>query len=241
MHSNTDLLSTTNIATQMWYDEVTDPGYDFNNQGFTSGTGHFTQVVWKGSTELGCGVAGVYVVCRYCNGPGNFMSQFEDNVFPKGDQNADCNFADNTDGSTLIPPVSVPDVPSSVPSSVPKSIPEPVLGPEYDDPLNIPEPGKTFMVRNVKFLDYRLAYNGETFFFDGSVYDDQFWTLETCTHEFNLQHMAAGLASCLGTYWLRNDRYRNFRMAHNPKYGVYAWGEGPYYDQLWRLERYADG
>ena len=31
MHSDTNLLSTTNIATQMWYDEVTDPGYDFKN------------------------------------------------------------------------------------------------------------------------------------------------------------------------------------------------------------------
>ena len=42
MHSSTKLLSGTNIATQMWYDEVTKPGYDFKNQGFTSGTGHFT-------------------------------------------------------------------------------------------------------------------------------------------------------------------------------------------------------
>ena len=31
MHSDTSLLSTTNIATQMWYDEVTNPGYDFKN------------------------------------------------------------------------------------------------------------------------------------------------------------------------------------------------------------------
>merc|ERR1712093_751035 len=29
-----------------WYNEVHNPGYDFNNGGFTGGTGHFTQVVW---------------------------------------------------------------------------------------------------------------------------------------------------------------------------------------------------
>lgn len=77
MHSNTNFISTTNIATQMWYDEVTNPGYDFNNQGFGMGTGHFTQVVWKGSTELGCGVSGVYVACRYCKRAGNMMGAFE--------------------------------------------------------------------------------------------------------------------------------------------------------------------
>ena len=93
MHSNTKFLTTTNVATQMWYDEVTDPGYDFNKQGFGMGTGHFTQVVWKGSTELGCGVSGMYVVCRYCNEAGNMQGDFETNVFPKGPQ-AKC------DGST---------------------------------------------------------------------------------------------------------------------------------------------
>lgn len=75
MHSNTKLLADTNIATQMWYDEVTNPGYNFNNPGYNQnpGAGHFTQVVWKASTKLGCGISGVYVVCRYCDGPGNYL------------------------------------------------------------------------------------------------------------------------------------------------------------------------
>ena len=28
-----------------WYNEMTDPGYDFTKPDFTNGTGHFTQVV----------------------------------------------------------------------------------------------------------------------------------------------------------------------------------------------------
>jgi len=71
-------------ATQDWYDEITDPGYDFNNPGYQSGTGHFTQVVWKASTELGIGKAVadngcVYVCARYAPG-GNMQGDFEANV-----------------------------------------------------------------------------------------------------------------------------------------------------------------
>ena len=53
-------------------------------------TGHFTQVVWKGSTQLGIGVArcemqgwnGWLVVGRYKN-HGNMRGDFEANVMPK--------------------------------------------------------------------------------------------------------------------------------------------------------------
>ena len=64
-----------------------EPGYNFNSGGFRGGTGHFTQVVWKGSTVLGIGRAEVdeggmkcaYVVGRY-KPAGNMMGDFQQNV-----------------------------------------------------------------------------------------------------------------------------------------------------------------
>jgi len=68
-------------AVKAWYDEIHQ--YNFNNQGFSSGTGHFTQVVWKNSTELGIakasGRSGTFVVCNY-SPPGNYQGQFNQNV-----------------------------------------------------------------------------------------------------------------------------------------------------------------
>ncbi|CAF0948842.1 unnamed protein product [Rotaria sp. Silwood1] len=70
-------------ATQSWYDEIS--MYSFNRPGFSSQTGHFTQVVWKGSTKLGVGIGfgnggrTAVVVANY-NPPGNYMGQFQQNV-----------------------------------------------------------------------------------------------------------------------------------------------------------------
>ena len=55
----------TDMATEMWYNELTDPGYDYNNHGFGMGTGHFTQVVWKDCTHVGHGISGGWVCGRY--------------------------------------------------------------------------------------------------------------------------------------------------------------------------------
>ncbi|MBU0945145.1 MAG: hypothetical protein KJ804_11110 [Proteobacteria bacterium] len=74
---------------QMWYDE--EPLYDYYDPGFSSETGHFTQIVWRGTTEIGCGAAtgcgndwpwmpNVWV-CQY-NPPGNYIGDFAENVFP---------------------------------------------------------------------------------------------------------------------------------------------------------------
>ena len=61
--------------------------YDFRSPGFKSGTGHFTQIVWQESTELGIGKAKggdgkIIVVARY-RPPGNVINHFQNNVKPK--------------------------------------------------------------------------------------------------------------------------------------------------------------
>jgi Alpha-L-arabinofuranosidase B (ABFB) domain/Cysteine-rich secretory protein family len=71
-----------------WYSEIGQ--YDFNNPIGSYKTGkvlHFTQVVWRGSTQLGCGIATCqapapdgansgwgFIVCRYAP-PGNFNGE----------------------------------------------------------------------------------------------------------------------------------------------------------------------
>lgn len=69
---------------QSWYDEITDPGYDFNEPGFTSGTGHFTQVVWRDTRQVGMALSedGKFVFANYYPA-GNFQGRFEQNV-PQG-------------------------------------------------------------------------------------------------------------------------------------------------------------
>lgn len=72
-------------ATDSWYKEI--KLYNFNWPGFSMSTGHFTQVVWKGSQKLGVGFAvttdgkTLYVMAQYSS-PGNYRGQFEHNVLP---------------------------------------------------------------------------------------------------------------------------------------------------------------
>jgi len=60
---------------------------------FQRGAGQFTQVVWKGSREIGIGRAfadngqTVYVVCNYLPA-GNVMGRFKENVFPSNKEDA---------------------------------------------------------------------------------------------------------------------------------------------------------
>jgi len=62
--------------------------YDFSAAQFSEATGHFTQVVWKATTSVGCGrtncngkggTTGWYVVCEYYP-PGNVVGEFAQNV-----------------------------------------------------------------------------------------------------------------------------------------------------------------
>lgn len=70
---------------KMWYDEVAD--YRFPDGGFSMKTGHFTQLVWRGTSQVGCGRSqckGMDIwVCEY-NPAGNWEGQYRDNVRPRG-------------------------------------------------------------------------------------------------------------------------------------------------------------
>eukprot|EP00746_Dinoflagellata_sp_MGD_P001252 gnl/MRDRNA2_/MRDRNA2_102347_c0_seq1.p1 gnl/MRDRNA2_/MRDRNA2_102347_c0~~gnl/MRDRNA2_/MRDRNA2_102347_c0_seq1.p1 ORF type:complete len:704 (+),score=162.30 gnl/MRDRNA2_/MRDRNA2_102347_c0_seq1:98-2209(+) len=62
-----------------WHDEI-----KYTNNGTVSSFlptyGHYTQVVWKSTTHLGCGINGKLLVCEY--GPGQMAKGFETNVLP---------------------------------------------------------------------------------------------------------------------------------------------------------------
>jgi len=66
---------------QSWYNEIGQ--YNYQSGGFSAATGHATQLLWKGTTQLGCGYqtsCGLYV-CQY-SPAGNVIGQFRDNVLP---------------------------------------------------------------------------------------------------------------------------------------------------------------
>jgi uncharacterized protein YkwD len=78
-------LLTPESVVAMWYDEIAK--YKFPNGGFSMATGHFTQVVWRGTTQVGCGVSHCnnmdIWVCEY-DPPGNWEGQYRENVLPLG-------------------------------------------------------------------------------------------------------------------------------------------------------------
>ena len=81
---------TPTAAIQAWYGEK--QAYSFQFPRYSSGTGHFTQMIWKASNKLGCatarcngknGTPGEYLVCEY-SPAGNVLSveYFQQNVVP---------------------------------------------------------------------------------------------------------------------------------------------------------------
>jgi hypothetical protein len=70
--------------TEAWYNENNKYDY-YNRQIYQSGTGHFTQVVWKDSQEVGFaqaqGASMNFAVAMYYPA-GNFLGEYDKNVFP---------------------------------------------------------------------------------------------------------------------------------------------------------------
>ncbi|MGW0809201.1 CAP family protein [Nonomuraea sp. NPDC002799] len=74
-------------AVTSWYDEIS--AYDFAAATFSPDAGHFTQLVWKGSTKVGIGRAAgqgstyfeTYIVFVF-EARGNMQGAFANNVLP---------------------------------------------------------------------------------------------------------------------------------------------------------------
>jgi hypothetical protein len=68
----------------LWGDEY--EKYDWNQPKFDESTGHFTQLVWKNTTQVGCGSKlcdqGWFLVCEYWP-RGNVIGEFQDEVGTK--------------------------------------------------------------------------------------------------------------------------------------------------------------
>ena len=73
-------------AVFQWHDEIKD--YDFERSS-GRGTGHFTQVVWRDSRQVGVGRAqaadGKWLVVANYLPAGNFIGRYAENVLPLGD------------------------------------------------------------------------------------------------------------------------------------------------------------
>lgn len=69
-------------AVDAWYADLHKPGWR-PGKGFTPGTGHFTQLVWRGTTHCGTAIARSgdkkFVVTNYFP-PGNVRGRFDENV-----------------------------------------------------------------------------------------------------------------------------------------------------------------
>ncbi|XP_022611693.1 Golgi-associated plant pathogenesis-related protein 1-like [Seriola dumerili] len=83
MSSSATITLTGKEAVDSWYSEIKD--YNWDQPGYSRETGHFTQVVWKDSTELGVGMATdgktAFVVGQYRPvGNMNMAGYFEKNV-----------------------------------------------------------------------------------------------------------------------------------------------------------------
>jgi hypothetical protein len=93
--AGTTLTESPERPVDSWYSEV--KAYDFAAPGFSLNTGHFTQLVWKATTKIGCAVKtcpassifpdggegdALLYVCRYAP-IGNLAGEFEANVTPE--------------------------------------------------------------------------------------------------------------------------------------------------------------
>lgn len=87
-NSNVNKQEQAKNSVNNWYNESAK--YNYNNPIYSIETAHFTQLVWKNTTQIGCGLTScmqdnqklIYIDCLY-DPPGNFESAYTENVLPK--------------------------------------------------------------------------------------------------------------------------------------------------------------
>merc|ERR1712151_678926 len=75
-------------AVDMWYNEVRFTNGGLQNA-YSDQTGHYTQVVWRDTSRLGCGIQGTLLVCQYGAG-GNMRGGFQRNVLAPSRTREEC-------------------------------------------------------------------------------------------------------------------------------------------------------
>ena len=77
------ILEPENICNE-WYDEI--KNYDKSLNKYQKNTGHFTQMIWKETKEIGFGYTnndGIYYAVVYYYPAGNTLGEFKDNILIK--------------------------------------------------------------------------------------------------------------------------------------------------------------
>ncbi len=126
----------------MWYAEISK--YDFNNPKYDSSTGHFTQLVWNSTYEIGFALSknskNTFVVMEYFP-PGNIIGKFNENVFPKialpiqpiirpsSPIISNGSYTQNITPILILPPVLTPVLPPVLPHVLPNPNHSNILNP----------------------------------------------------------------------------------------------------------------
>ncbi|XP_072906385.1 uncharacterized protein [Hemitrygon akajei] len=128
---------------EAWYEEIKD--YDYNNPGFSSETGHFTQLLWKDTTEMAIAysVSGqTAIAVAHYSPAGNITNEgyFEKNVLPLAAP-PEATAEPAAENVTAVPDAEPePEALAAEPEEVPPAetqpeepVPEPQAKPEAED------------------------------------------------------------------------------------------------------------